>query len=153
MPNYRGVAPTPTPDPNDAHKEWKTQYAMLYVNDIGLAAFRNPTGIFPVGSKIVREKIVFESPNNSNTSPKVFSSEDLEKVGSKENLTKRVAAVIAMVKREKGFSRKTDDWEFLVINPDSRLILERETKGDCSKCHSKTKATDWVYRTLGKTAD
>lgn len=51
-----------------------------------------------------------------------------------------------MVKREKGFSRKTGDWEFFTFNGADLKIQKRETKGDCAKCHIQAEKTDWVFR-------
>lgn len=80
---------------------------------------------FPVGSIIVREK-----------------NQAIDSVLPE--------TVIAMVKREKGFSKKTGDWEFLTFNGADLKMQKRETKSDCAKCHSETKKTDWVFRSYLK---
>ena len=54
--------------------------------------------------------------------------------------------MIAMVKREKGFSKKTGDWEFLTFSGTDLKLQTRETKSDCSKCHIQAEKTDWVFR-------
>ncbi len=51
-----------------------------------------------------------------------------------------------MVKRENGFSRKTNDWEFIVLGGADLKMQKRETKGDCAACHSRAEKTDWVFR-------
>jgi hypothetical protein len=54
--------------------------------------------------------------------------------------------VIAMVKREKGFNKKTNDWEFFTFGGADLKMQKRETKGDCAKCHIQAEKTDWVFR-------
>ena len=76
---------------------------------------------FPVGSIIVREK---NSEANS-VSPET---------------------VIAMVKREKGFNKKSGDWEFFTFNGADLKMQKRETVGECAKCHMQAEKTDWVFR-------
>jgi len=55
-------------------------------------------------------------------------------------------AVIAMVKREKGFSKETNDWEFFAFEAKDFQLRKRETSGDCAKCHIRAEKTDWVFR-------
>ena len=54
-------------------------------------------------------------------------------------------AVIAMVKREPGFSKSTDDWEFLSFRGSDLKLLSRQTAGSCTECHTKARSTDWVF--------
>jgi Cytochrome P460 len=96
-------------------------YGVVYANEIARAEFEKPNPQFAVGSIIVREKI--ETPTG--TTPQL---------------------VIAMVKREKGFSAETGDWEFFVFNGADFKLQKRETKSDCAACHIKAEKTDWVFR-------
>jgi hypothetical protein len=75
---------------------------------------------FPIGSIIVREKLV-----------KV----DDEKP---ELLT-------AMIKRARGFNPKANDWEFLVIDGTMTEIIERQKQGSCLNCHASQKKRDFVF--------
>ena len=58
--------------------------------------------------------------------------------------------VTVMVKREKGFSAKTGDWEYLVIDGAIDKIKQRETVSSCSKCHAQAAQTDFVFKTYLK---
>jgi hypothetical protein len=55
-----------------------------------------------------------------------------------------------MVKREKGFSRKTGDWEYLVVESNLNKISKREKVGDCAACHANAAQTDFVFKTYLK---
>lgn len=111
--------------PSNPHIEQQTEsFGMVYANDSAKAEFDKKKPRFPAGAMIVREK----NAAIDSTSPEVF---------------------IAMVKREKGFSRKTGDWEFLTFDANLKL-QKRETKSDCSKCHGERKDTDWVFRDYPK---
>jgi len=76
---------------------------------------------FPVGSIIVREKLIFADAAD----PEL---------------------VTVMVKREKGFSPKTGDWEYLVIDGNLGKISKREKVGSCSQCHANAAQTDFVFK-------
>jgi hypothetical protein len=96
-------------------------FGVVYANDPAQAEIEKANPDFPVGSIIVREK------NASATSavPEL---------------------VIAMVKRENGFSPATGDWEFFVFGGADLKMQKRETKGDCAACHRKIEKNDWVFR-------
>lgn len=107
---------------DNPHENNRTEsFGMVYANDLAKAEFEKKEPNFPVGSIIVREKI---TEINSET-PEIF---------------------IVMVKREKGFSKKTGDWEFLTFNGADLKLQNRQTKSDCSECHLQAKKTDWVFR-------
>jgi len=57
------------------------------------------------------------------------------------------ALVTAMIKRERGFSPATNDWEFFIIDRGLRRIKDRDTVGNCASCHITAKETDWVFKT------
>ena len=96
-------------------------FGVVYANDLAKAEIEKENSKFPVGSIIVREK------NESETSQTPLS-------------------VIAMVKREKGFSKNSGDWEFFTFNGADLKMQKRETKGDCATCHIQAEKTDWVFR-------
>ena len=96
-------------------------FGVVYANNLTKIDIREDKPNFPEGSIIIREK---RAEADSQT-PQV---------------------VLAMVKREKGFSRKTDDWEFLKFNGSDLKLQMRETKGDCAKCHFNAKKTDFVFQ-------
>jgi hypothetical protein len=102
-----------------------TTFARVYANEFANSQIDKTTPIFPVGSMIAREKL------------------DSEKAE-----TPKFVAV--MVKREKGFSKKTGDWEYFTFEGKDLTLLARETKSDCSKCHSSAKETDFIFRTYLK---
>lgn len=75
---------------------------------------------FPVGSIIVREKLI----------------------GSADAAPDRLAV---MVKRAPGFSPASGDWEFFGLSGDGATILERQTTGSCISCHTSQKSRDYVF--------
>lgn len=100
-------------------------FGVVYANDLARKEFSRFIPKFPIGSIIVREK----RAKADSESPQI---------------------VIAMVKREKGFSKKTNDWEFFTFNGADLKLQKRETKSDCAKCHSQAKETDFVFKTYLK---
>ena len=58
--------------------------------------------------------------------------------------------VTVMVKRDKGFSPKTGDWEYLIVEGALSKIEKREKTGSCSKCHAAAEQTDFVFKTYLK---
>ena len=121
MPTYGGQSSEtrsekPKPQENDGFS-----FGVVYANDLAKAEIEKDKPVFPEGSIIVREKRA-----------------------KAEDETPQV--IIAMVKREKGFSKKTNDWEFFVFNGADLKVERRETKGNCSACHAQADKTDWVFR-------
>ncbi|HQU86258.1 MAG TPA: cytochrome P460 family protein [Pyrinomonadaceae bacterium] len=104
-----------------SHSEFATSFGEVYVNELAKTEIEKENPNFPVGAMIVREK----NANAASETPQI---------------------VIAMVKREKGFSKKTGDWEFFTFNGADLKLQKRETKGDCAKCHAQAEKTDWVFR-------
>lgn len=105
---------------NDPHKTWITTYARFYVNDVGFAEALKSEPTFPAGTLIAREKLL--------------KAEDVDP-----------EVVTVMLKREKGFSRKTGDWEYLVVSGDLKKVVKREKYGDCAACHKGAEKTDFVF--------
>ena len=73
---------------SDSHN---TTFGVVYANDLARAEIAKENPAFPVGSIFVREK-------------------------NETAMSETPQTVIAMVKREKGFSEKTGDWEFFVFD-------------------------------------
>jgi hypothetical protein len=96
-------------------------FGFVYANNLAKDEIKKETPIFPVGSIIVREKHLSETSQMPET-------------------------IIAMVKREKGFSKSTNDWEFFLFEGKDFLLKRRETKGDCAKCHINAEKTDWIFK-------
>ena len=120
MPDQRDLPADDEPVRNPHDQAIKT-FARVFANEAALLTIdRNQTGFAP-GSVIVREKL------NSDTDA-------------------RPELVTVMVKREKGFSPKTGDWEYFVIDGDLGKVRDRQKTGSCSSCHSQAAATDWVFR-------
>ncbi len=96
-------------------------FGEVYANDLAKVEIEKVNPKFPLGAIIVREKNLTIASDAPET-------------------------VIAMVKREKGFSTETGDWEFLVFSGSDLKLQSRETKSDCSKCHIQAQKSDWVFR-------
>lgn len=111
--------------PKNPHEKGNQTFARYFANELASAEIYKTAPQFPVGSIIVREKL-------------------LQKTDEKP------ALVTVMVKREKGFSKKSGDWEFFIVEGDLNKVNKRETKGDCAKCHIQAEKTDWVFKTYLK---
>jgi hypothetical protein len=76
---------------------------------------------FPTGAILVREKLL--TPEASN--PEIL---------------------VVMIKRERGFNRKANDWEFMTVTGDLKRIEKREKEGKCQKCHKSQAWHDYAFR-------
>ena len=112
-------------EPKNLHEKTAQTFTRVFINSIGQAEAEKEYPQFPAGSIIVREKLLF----GTDAEPQL---------------------VAVMIKREKGFSRKTGDWEFFVLDGKDLKIQKQETKGDCAKCHIQAQNTDWVFRSYLK---
>ena len=92
----------------------------MYANDLAAPEVSKSAPKFPAGSILVRERLV-------------------------EPTSAIPTAVIAMLKRQPGFSKATGDWEFLMMNGADKKLISRQTTGSCSECHTKAQKTDWVF--------
>lgn len=124
MPNER-IFEKDEKEPSNPHEKGVTTFARYYANELAQGVIYQTTPKFPTGSIIVREKLVTADA----TSPEL---------------------VTVMVKREKGFSRKTGDWEYLVVEGSLGKISRREKVGSCSKCHANAVQTDFVFKSYLK---
>lgn len=75
---------------------------------------------FPEGSIIVREKFA----NADDAKPELMA---------------------VMIKRSRGFSRVSGDWEYLIVDGALTRVRERQKKGTCNGCHSQQKDRDFVF--------
>lgn len=107
---------TPRPRKDVQHT---TTLGFAYVNEIGRSTFDREPFNFPVGSIIVRERLLAGS-----------STAD---------------QLVVMIKREKSFNRKANGWEFLSVKGDGTRILKREKDGKCLKCHASAAQNDFVF--------
>jgi hypothetical protein len=116
------------PRPSEAPKEKKTThedngniFGVVYANGLANDVLNAKDRMrFPPGSIIVREKL---------------AKVDDEKP---ELLT-------AMIKRERGFNPKANDWEFLMIDGTMTKIIDRQKQGSCLNCHASQKKRDFVF--------
>ena len=96
-------------------------YGVVYVNDLGRDVWRSAVPAkFPTGTIIVREKLNQENDQQ----PQLLA---------------------VMIKRSPGFSPKTGDWEYLILDGGAKKIRERQKKGACLDCHESQRARDFVY--------
>ena len=97
-------------------------FGVAYVNDIARRPMlgKGPAS-FPTGSILVREKLLTPTA----PSPDVL---------------------VVMIKREKGFNPKANDWEFLTVSGDMKRIEKREKEGKCRACHASAAGNDFVFR-------
>lgn len=112
-------------DPDNPHKKGEKTFARVFANELALGQIYNEKPVFPAGSMIVREKLLKETD---------FVPE----------------LVTGMVKHEKGFSPKSNDWEFFVLDANISNVKESERVGDCSKCHVQASNTDFVFKSYLK---
>ena len=111
--------------PANPHEKGVQTFARYFANELAQTEIYKDAPKFPTGAIIVREKLL----NAEDANPEL---------------------VTVMVKREKGFSRKTGDWEYLVVEGGLNKIKSRERQGSCSKCHAGAEQTDFVFKTYLK---
>jgi hypothetical protein len=112
-------------EPKNLHERTAQTFARVFVNSVGQSEAEKENPQFAPGSIIVREKLQFGTDATAQL-------------------------VTVMIKREKGFSSKSGDWEFFVLGGKDLKLQKRETKGDCAKCHIQAQKTDWVFRSYLK---
>lgn len=109
----------PKDDPTHA-----TALGFAYVNELGRDAFSREPFAFPVGTILVRERVL----------PPATDADQL----------------VVMIKREQHFNKKGNDWEFLTLSGDATRILKREKDGKCLKCHTSVSQNDFVFPEPGQ---
>jgi hypothetical protein len=96
-----------------------TTLGFAYVNEAGRGAFGQQPLVFPVGSIIVRERLLTPTSNPDR--------------------------LVVMIKHERDFNRKADGWEFLTVSGDATRVIEREKEGSCLSCHASASKNDFVF--------
>ncbi|HEX8736092.1 MAG TPA: cytochrome P460 family protein [Pyrinomonadaceae bacterium] len=124
MPSGQLPPPKERPQKNPHEKGIQT-FARVFANETALREINKDAPQFPAGSIIVREKLLRETDQ-------------------------KPELVTVMIKREKGFSPKSGDWEFFVLEGTLEKVEKRETVGSCAKCHTQAGKTDWVFKTYLK---
>ena len=112
------VAPSParSSQPNEGHL---TTIGFAYVNEAGREAFRQQPFVFPVGSIIVRERLL--TP------------------------TSKPDRLVVMIKHPSDFNPQADGWEFLTVTGDATKVIKREKEGNCLSCHASAANKDFVF--------
>jgi hypothetical protein len=107
------------------HEKGEQTFARVFTNDLAYNEILKEKPVFPPGAMIVREKLLKETDET----PQL---------------------VTVMLKHEKGFSPKSSDWEFFVLDARLAKIKKNESAGSCSKCHAQAGETDFVFKTYLK---
>jgi hypothetical protein len=93
----------------------------IYVNELAAQVIAAGKSVrFPVGSIIVREKLV--------------------KADEKEP-----ELVVVMIKRELGYNPAGGDWLFLTADGELAKVRERQKEGSCLACHESERDNDFVF--------
>jgi hypothetical protein len=150
-PNLSAAVPTEKRD--EIHNNAGNPRA-VFVNDLGREAmFSRESITFPIGSIIVLEKLTsLQKTLEDKPQPTPLPLKEPFRVGEVRLATiddffgpPELLAV--MVKREKGFNPKANDWEFLTVRGDAKTIVKRVKTGECQQCHSSQAKKDFVFRT------
>ena len=111
---------SPARDKTD--KSHTSTFGIAYANDIARGSMLSTEPArFPTGSILVRERRL---------TPTAPSADVL----------------VVMIKREQGFNPKANDWEFLTVSGDLKMIEKREKVGKCQACHASEAKNDFVFR-------
>ncbi|MGV3757359.1 MAG: cytochrome P460 family protein [Verrucomicrobiota bacterium] len=104
---------------------------LVYMNDLAAGTFTNRAQFYPVGSVIVKQKVI-----------KGYYDEKYRQLASRSN------AVGGMIKRPVGYDPAHGDWEYFYFEKPAKI--ERGRLATCVKCHSYAQTTDHVYGTWQK---
>ena len=98
------------------------KFITVYVNEVGKQAMMQmKSPVFPLGSVIVKEKLV----SKDSTSPELLT---------------------AMRKREPGYNPGNGDWEYMVLNGPGKTVQARGKLDKCQGCHLMNQGSDYVSR-------
>ena len=96
-------------------------FGVVYANELARKVIASGNKwAFPVGSIIVREKLI--------------------KADDKEP-----QAMAVMIKRERGFNPPGGDWLFLTVDGAMTKIGERQKRGSCLSCHKLQSKSDFMF--------
>ena len=146
--------PAPAPKAPKASKDHDVaSFGAVFVNDIGREAMFSMTAPkFPIGSMIVREKLgipppftATAQPSPASTGPGAITALSTLQLRRVEDLGPPLIMVV-MLKRERGFNPKANDWEFLTVTGDGKKIEQRQKQGACLNCHQAQAKDDFVFR-------
>ena len=113
---------TISPARDKPDKSHTSTFGIAYANDIAHRVMLSTGTLrFPTGSILVREKLL--TPTAANP-----------------------LVLVVMIKQEKGFNPKANDWEFLTVTGDLKKIENREKEGKCRACHGSEAKNDFVFR-------
>jgi len=115
----RGETTSPPARSRQQNEGHLTTLGFAYVNEAGRGAFGQQPLVFPVGSIIVRERLLTPTSNPDR--------------------------LVVMIKHERDFNRKADGWEFLTVSGDATRVIEREKEGSCLSCHASASKNDFVF--------
>jgi hypothetical protein len=101
---------------------------LVYMNDVAAKAFALKATTFPVGSVVIKEKVLLGHRDSSGTW-----------IGRTEN------GVGGMAKRPPGYDPKNGDWEYLYFNDPAKP--ESGRMESCIQCHRGAKSSDYVFGT------
>jgi Cytochrome P460 len=107
--------------PKNPHESGLTTYGRVFANKVAQSETENPNPKFDVGSILVREMFLQETDSTPQQ-------------------------ITVMIKRKKGFNKKTGDWEYFTFNGADMKLQKRESVSSCSKCHANAAKTDYVFR-------
>ena len=115
-PGETAPAPGSSSQPKEGHR---TTLGFTYVDEAGRAGFGQQPLAFPVGSIIVRERLLTPT-----------SSPD---------------RLVVMIKHTSDFNPQADGWEFLTVTGDATKVIKREKQGNCLSCHASAANHDFVF--------
>lgn len=116
---------SPEPAGPSAHEVWTTTYGRVFANDVAAPYMKDERLRFPVGSVIVREKLLAAG----DATPELVS---------------------VMIKRPRGFRPVDHDWEFAIVDRGLLRVRRGKDVQTCAACHANTRSTDMVYKTYLK---
>ena len=124
-PGNQPASSTNKNDDKNAPSVEEPSFGFVYVNERGREAMAaDPPVQFPSGSVIVRERLAAYDATQPDH-------------------------LMVMVKRERGFNPKANDWEFLSIDGAMTKVEERQKTGSCLDCHASQASRDFVYQVNG----
>ncbi|MGH7596941.1 MAG: cytochrome P460 family protein [bacterium] len=121
-PHLWGLCRLPTPEEQAfLESQHADRYLNIYANNIGAEIAKHEgERVFPVGSVIVKEKLLTLEGNSAE-------------------------AVAMMIKRGKGFNPAGDDWEYIYWEKNGKLTRGPQQLANCQACHLNTRETDSVF--------
>ena len=111
-----------TNDSGPNHDGFLTSYARVFVNQNAHPYMKREPLRFPAGSMIVRERL----NKASDESAQMLS---------------------VMIKRERGFSPITNDWEFALVETVTQKMTRGRSTASCVECHAKMRSNDLLFKT------